>query len=182
MAVQRVDVASERRHLCPPLSWRAGELRLVPAERSRVIYALSSRSLPLTGALASWPWLGLGLAPHTVAARFRTIRAFLLPGRAGKARERAPYTVLSPPCCARCLYLVFSPSTLWRRRPTAGHTGVVSENMQGLGAKLRKLPGQAKICTPPGGEVVAKIWLELRRLPPIKGFVGSGPGLVTLLA
>ena len=36
-------------------------------------------------------------------------------------------------------------------------TGVVSENMQGLGAKLRKLPGQAKICTPPGGEVIAKI-------------------------
>ena len=29
--------------------------------------------------------------------------------------------------------------------------------MQGLGAKLRKLPGQAKICTPPGGEVIAKI-------------------------
>jgi len=25
-------------------------------------------------------------------------------------------------------------------------------------------------------------WLELRRLPPIMGFVGSGPGLVTLLA
>ena len=36
-------------------------------------------------------------------------------------------------------------------------TGVVSKNMQGLGAKLRKLPGQAKICTPPGGEVIAKI-------------------------
>ena len=32
-------------------------------------------------------------------------------------------------------------------------TGVVCENMQGLGAKLRKLPGQAKICTPPGGEM-----------------------------
>ena len=27
-------------------------------------------------------------------------------------------------------------------------TGVVCENMQGLGAKLRKLAGQAKICTP----------------------------------
>ena len=27
-----------------------------------------------------------------------------------------------------------------------------------------------------------KLWLELRRLPPIKGFVGSGPVLVTLLA
>ena len=26
------------------------------------------------------------------------------------------------------------------------------------------------------------IWLELRSLPPIMGFVGSGPGLVTLLA
>ena len=26
------------------------------------------------------------------------------------------------------------------------------------------------------------IWLELRRLPPIMGFVGSAPGLVTLLA
>ena len=36
-------------------------------------------------------------------------------------------------------------------------TGVVSENMQGLGAKLRKLASQAKICTPPGGEVIAKI-------------------------
>ena len=40
---------------------------------------------------------------------------------------------------------------------TVSYTGVVSENMQGLGAKLRKLPGQAKICTPPGGEVIAKI-------------------------
>ena len=27
-----------------------------------------------------------------------------------------------------------------------------------------------------------RIWLELRRLPPIMGFVGSGPGLVTVLA
>ena len=26
------------------------------------------------------------------------------------------------------------------------------------------------------------VWLELRRLPPIIGFVGSAPGLVTLLA
>ena len=25
-------------------------------------------------------------------------------------------------------------------------------------------------------------WLELRRLPPIMGFVGSGPGLVIILA
>ena len=32
------------------------------------------------------------------------------------------------------------------------HTGIVCENMQGLGAKLRKLPRQAKICTPPGGD------------------------------
>ena len=32
-------------------------------------------------------------------------------------------------------------------------TGVVCENMQGLGAKLRKLAGQAKICTPLAGEV-----------------------------
>ena len=32
------------------------------------------------------------------------------------------------------------------------HTGVVSENMHTLGAKLRKLPRQAKICTPPGGD------------------------------
>ena len=39
----------------------------------------------------------------------------------------------------------------------AEHTGVVSENMQGLGAKLRKLASQAKICTQPGGEVVAKM-------------------------
>ena len=37
--------------------------------------------------------------------------------------------------------------------PGGSHTGVVCENMQGLGAKLRKLPRQAKICTPPGGEV-----------------------------
>ena len=29
--------------------------------------------------------------------------------------------------------------------------------MHALGANLRKLPGQAKICTPPGGAVVAKI-------------------------
>ena len=29
----------------------------------------------------------------------------------------------------------------------AKHTGIVCENMQGLGAKLRKLPWQAKICT-----------------------------------
>ena len=30
-------------------------------------------------------------------------------------------------------------------------------------------------------EVVGE-WLELRRLPPIMGFVGSGPGLVIILA
>ena len=42
-------------------------------------------------------------------------------------------------------------------RARGARTGVVSENMQGLGAKLRKLAGQAKICTPPGGEVIAKI-------------------------
>ena len=35
----------------------------------------------------------------------------------------------------------------------AARTGVVCENMQGLGAKLRKLAGQAKICTPLAGEV-----------------------------
>ena len=29
---------------------------------------------------------------------------------------------------------------------------------------------------------VPGVWLELRRLPPIIGFVGSAPGLVTLLA
>ena len=27
-----------------------------------------------------------------------------------------------------------------------------------------------------------RVWLELRRLPPIMGFVGSGPGLVIILA
>ena len=32
-------------------------------------------------------------------------------------------------------------------------------------------------CTSAGG-----LWLELRRLPPIMGFVGSGPGLVIILA
>ena len=32
------------------------------------------------------------------------------------------------------------------------HTGIVCENMQALGANLRKLPRQAKICTPPGGQ------------------------------
>ena len=35
--------------------------------------------------------------------------------------------------------------------PIADHTGIVCENMHALGANLRKLPGQAKICTPPGG-------------------------------
>ena len=44
-----------------------------------------------------------------------------------------------------------------REKEILSRTGVVSENMQGLGAKLRKLAGQAKICTPPGGEVIAKI-------------------------
>ena len=37
--------------------------------------------------------------------------------------------------------------------PIADHTGIVCENMHALGANLRKLPGQAKICTPPGGAV-----------------------------
>ena len=37
------------------------------------------------------------------------------------------------------------------------HTGIVCENMHAIGANLRKLPGQAKICTPPGGAMVAKI-------------------------
>ena len=32
------------------------------------------------------------------------------------------------------------------------HTGIVCENMHALGANLRKLPRQAKICTPPGGQ------------------------------
>ena len=40
---------------------------------------------------------------------------------------------------------------------TRVHTGIVCENMHALGANLRKLAGQAKICTPPGGAVVAKI-------------------------
>ena len=38
------------------------------------------------------------------------------------------------------------------RSTDESHTGIVCENMQGLGAKLRKLPRQAKICTPPGGD------------------------------
>ena len=42
----------------------------------------------------------------------------------------------------------------------AYRTGVLCENMQGLGARLRKLPGQAKICTPPGGEVIANMQHE----------------------
>ena len=50
------------------------------------------------------------------------------------------------------------------RSTDESHTGIVCENMQGLGAKLRKLPGQAKICTPPGGEVIAKICV-LRYIP-----------------
>ena len=29
---------------------------------------------------------------------------------------------------------------------------------------------------------LCRVWLELRRLPPIMGFVGSGPGLVIILA
>ena len=35
-------------------------------------------------------------------------------------------------------------------------------------------------CT--GSVLAAGEWLELRRLPPIMGFVGSGPGLVIILA
>ena len=38
------------------------------------------------------------------------------------------------------------------------HTGVVCENMHAFGANLRKLPRQAKICTPPGGAMLAKIY------------------------
>ena len=37
------------------------------------------------------------------------------------------------------------------------HTGIVCENMHALGENLRKLLLQAKICTPPGGAMVAKI-------------------------
>ena len=58
------------------------------------------------------------------------------------------------------------------------HTGVVSENMQGLGAKLRKLPGQAKICTPLGGEVIAKICV-LRHIPFSPLSPPSGGGYVS---
>ena len=43
-------------------------------------------------------------------------------------------------------------------------TGVVCEKMQGLAAKLRKLAGQAKICTPLGGEVIAKICIAASRI------------------
>ena len=32
------------------------------------------------------------------------------------------------------------------------------------------------------GDDICTVWLELRRLPPIMDFVGSGPGLVSLLA
>ena len=51
-----------------------------------------------------------------------------------------------------------------RGRAHARRTGVVCENMQGLGAKLRKLAGQAKICTPLGGEVIAKICTAASRV------------------
>ena len=57
-------------------------------------------------------------------------------------------------------------------------TGVVSENMQGLGAKLRKLASQAKICTPPGGEVIAKICV-LRYIPFFPLSPPSGGGYVS---
>ena len=41
-------------------------------------------------------------------------------------------------------------------------TGIVCENMQGLGAKLRKLRRQAKICTPPGAvEVICVSCLDM---------------------
>ena len=55
---------------------------------------------------------------------------------------------------------------------------VVSENMQGLGAKLRKLASQAKICTPPGGEVIAKICV-LRHIPFSPLSPPSGGGYVS---
>ena len=51
-----------------------------------------------------------------------------------------------------------------REKEILSRTGVVSENMQGLGAKLRKLAGQAKICTPLGGEVIAKICTAASRV------------------
>ena len=38
----------------------------------------------------------------------------------------------------------------------------------GLGANLRKLSGQAKICTPPGGAMVAKI-CKLLEYPNVRG-------------
>ena len=63
-------------------------------------------------------------------------------------------------------------------RPLASRTGVVSENMQGLGAKLRKLASQAKICTPPGGEVIAKICV-LRYIPFFPLSPPSGGGYVS---
>ena len=44
------------------------------------------------------------------------------------------------------------------RLPSRHHTGVVCENMHAFGANLRKLPRQAKICTPPGGAMLAKIY------------------------
>ena len=49
---------------------------------------------------------------------------------------------------------------------TRVHTGIVCENMHALGANLRKLAGQAKICTPPDGcenmQTVTNTQIELR--------------------
>ena len=69
------------------------------------------------------------------------------------------YKVLEQTGHSTVQYLVQVQHALLNQPRARGcvHTGVVSENMQGLGAKLRKLPRQAKICTPPGGEVIAKI-------------------------
>ena len=47
------------------------------------------------------------------------------------------------------------------RSTDESHTGIVCENMQGLGAKLRKLPRQAKICTPPGGDACPVSCLDM---------------------
>ena len=54
----------------------------------------------------------------------------------------------------------------------ARHTGIVCENMQDLGAKLRKLPGQAKICTPPGGDACVVSTVDMSGQ-----HVGTGPDM-----
>ena len=68
-----------------------------------------------------------------------------------------PCFMPSAPDPERAVRLRGAPRRGEENQETQEHTGIVCENMHALGANLRKLPGQAKICTPPGGAVVAKI-------------------------